>query len=596
MKQIYNILWDQFKHQFLRILIIFFLIVGTVIFDTISPVVYKLLIDNVFGGQPLVDVDNPLFGPFINPIINALFLHFHTPYELGTFIIVAYFIIDILLSLIDYTHLYTTQVVIQKAVYDLSKAAFRNLESYNIGFFRKIDLGDYIYRLANDVHAIGDMLSYIITITTSTLFLIFTTVVMFTISTKLTIISFMTLPFLAVTLVIFNRRVSRATTRSELANSTLYSFMQQVLNQLKTVQAYSQEQTMSVEFNRTEKESLNAQRHLQKINFSYDLVIGLAMAIIYSTIFFYGMKAVFAHELTAGWLIFFTYLMDNLTNPMISLADSIFDYKQSHIRLARLSEFFDEKSHIENKGTIEQIPNNAINFQNVTLVGEENFIILDNVSCHIPKNKITIIAGISGSGKTSFISLIPRLLDKPTSGQILLGNIDISLYPVNVLREKIAFVAQENSLFNHTIRNIITFGKPNASYEEIQQAAQLACAEEFILRRPEGYSYRVGEGGNYLSGGQRQRLMLARAFVKDAEIQIFDEPFSNLDQDTKRRVWHNIKNNSKNKTTIIVSNILDFISQADYIILLTNGKLKYEGTYKDLQNKSELVKLLLEDV
>jgi len=579
MKPVDVLLRHQFLKQFWTFMLIFFLIGLGVILEALLPFTYKMLIDNVLGKQPLI----------------LLHYSFSSPQALSVFVISVFFIINILMSLTDYAHLYTTRIVIQNDIYAFSRLVFLNLEAYDIGFFRKIDIGDYLYRLTSDVDSIGDLMVNLISIATSVLFLLISTIIMFLINVKLTLISFITLPFLLVSLIIFNKKALRTTKHSEFANSTLYTFMQQALKHLKNIQAYSQELLMSQEFNKKEKESLNAARKLEKVNYAYDLVVGVAIAIIYSTIFAYGVQDVFMGQLTIGFLVVFIYYLDNLTNPMISLANSIYDFKQAYTRISRLDEFFTTKSHLKDTGIITKIPHNNVKFNNVTLIGEENFVILNNISCDIPINKITIIAGISGSGKSSFISLIPRLIEKPTSGEILLGNIDITMYPLSVLRNNIAFVSQENELFNYSIQDIILFGKPDATYEEIKEASRLACADDFILQHPQGYKFKVGEGGNYLSGGQRQRLMLAQAFIKKADILIFDEPFSSLDQDTKKKVWNNIREFSKDKTTIIVSNVLDFISKADYLIILNNGNLEYQGEYGHLKNKEEFAKHLLDE-
>ena len=587
MKVVNDILFTLLKENFWKFFSIFALILIGVGLEAVSPFAYKILIDNVLGGKPL---ETEGF-PFVDTLLAA----FPTPEMLGGFVVILFFITNILLSIVDFIQAIVTKAVIQKGIYDFSKIAFRSLESFNIGFFRKIDIGDYIYRLSSDVYAIGELIEdAILPIITSSLFLIVTTVIMFFINVQLTLISFLTVPFLAAALYVFNKKIGRASLRSEIANSTVYSFMQQSLSQLKIIQAYSKEQFISQEFNRTESEALKAELRLFKVNFMYDLIVGLAIAIIYSTIFAYGITAVFSGELTAGLLIVFIYYLDNLTNPMISIADSAYSLKQSKVRIGRLSDFFKTETHLEDTGKVEEVKDTSITFENITLTGQENFSVLSNISFKIPANKITIIAGISGSGKTSLISLIPRLIEKPTTGRILLGGTDITQYTIKTLRDNVAYMAQETTLFNHTVHNIISFGKSNATYEEIQNAAKLACAEDFIVRHPQGYNFKVGEGGNYLSGGQRQRLMLARAFIKNANILILDEPFSNLDEETKRIVWKNIKTFGKGKTVIIVTNILDIMNEADYVILLNNGTLKYEGDFKHLQHKTNLASLLLE--
>jgi len=585
-----KILYKEIIKQIWKLLFILCLAFLAVGLEAVIPWSYKLLIDNVLGQEP---VDAP-------GILARILKYFQTPQALGVFVVLLFFVSNLLIGVIDYIRHNLTKKVITRVIYDFSISAFRNLESYSIGFFKGKEIGDYIYRLNYDVSAIGSLLEHaILPVVTSSLYILIATVIMFVISPKLSLISFLTVPFLAAIVFIFNKKIGRVTKHSETLNSTVFSFVQQTLTQLKVIQAYSQEQHMAEKFDRTLDQSLQTELQLNKVIFLLDLLIGIVIAVIYTTIFGYGINAVFSGEITTGLLIVFIFYLDNLTNPIIAIADAVSDFKESYVQVNRMSEFFKETSHINDSGKLTQIQDASIRFENITVNGKEEYPILDNISCTIPQGGIMIIAGLSGSGKSSLISLIMRLIENPSKGTMYLGNQKITDYSLKTLRENIAYVPQESTLFNDTIRNIIAFGKPDASFEEIEKAAKLACADEFIRKHPKGYDFRVGEEGNYLSGGQRQRLMLARAFLKNSKILIFDEPFSSLDEVTKHKVWDNIQEGSKGKTTIIVSNVLDVITTADSLIILNKGKITYSGKFTLLQitllqKRDELAKLILE--
>jgi len=200
---------------------------------------------------------------------------------------------------------------------------------------------------------------------------------------------------------------------------------------------------------------------------------------------------------------------------------------------------------------------------------------------------------VSGSGKTTIISLILRFIE-PRHGKIFIGGKDIRKYSIKALRDAVAYVPQEIVLFNESIERNIGFGSPAGSFHDIKKAAKLAVADHFIHRFPSGYNFKVGEEGMNLSGGQRQRLMLARALMKNkAKIAIFDEPLSSLDVKTRSTLMDNLESFAKGKTMVIVSNVLDMMKHADYVILVNQGRVIHAGDKKRLLSGSKLADLIL---
>ncbi|HWY78777.1 MAG TPA: ABC transporter ATP-binding protein [Candidatus Sulfotelmatobacter sp.] len=545
--------------------------------EALLPWPFKFLIDNVLGDQQL---DPHTFPDMLIP-------HFSNQETLGVFIVFLFFLISIFLSFSEYYQLISVKKAIRGIVLKFSQLAFRNLENLDMGFYREQEVGDYIYRLSYDVNALGDIIELgILPMITSFLFLLITTVILLTISIKLTLISLAVLPFLAGSLYIFNKRIVRITKRSEYWNSAVFSFIQQALTQLKVIQSFSQEQREANKFDHKMQIAQNTDLKLFHVNFLLSLLVGIIVAISYSFIIGIGIQYFYAGEITTGLLIVFIFYLDNLTNPILTIIYAWSDFKESRVKIYRMREFFNKHLQTSDTGKLKEVSETSIEFRNVSFQGEEGEKILDRISFQVKQNTLTVLVGVSGSGKTSLISLISRLISEPTSGEILIGGKNIKEYSIEVLRKSIAYVPQENVLFNDTIRNVISFGKFNATEEDIHKAAKLAVADEFIKEHPHGYNFHVGEEGNYLSGGQRQRLSIARAFIKDAKILIFDEPLSSLDIQTRAQVWKNIHTVSKNKTTIIVTNILDVITQADQVIVMSKGKIVEMGKYEELAKKS----------
>lgn len=584
MTTINTILKENIKPYTWRLIVVLVFMFFTAGFEALLPWPFKFLIDNVLGDEPLDHSSFP--GTFIP--------HFQSPELLGYFVVFLFFVFSLGVAFSEYYESILVKSVLKDIMLRFSEAAFRNLELFNIGIFRDQQVGDYIYRLSYDVSALGSLIeSGILPIITSGLYLLITTIILFTISVKLTLISLTVLPFLAAGLYFFNKRLVTVTKRSEYWNSALFSFVEQALNQLKIIQSFSQEKKEAYKFDQRMATSLNTELNMYHLDFLLSLLVAVIIAISYALIIGIGIKYFYEGELTTGLLVIFIFYLDNLTAPILNIIYAWSEVKETRVRVNRMGEFFNKHMHAVDSGKTTVLTEPSIEFRNVSLEVEGDVKILDNVSFKIEPNTLTVLVGVSGSGKTSLISLIPRFISEATKGEILIGGKNIKEYKIEALRQSISYVPQENSLFSDTIQNVIAFGKENATDDEIKEAARLAVADEFIHDHPHAYKFHVGEGGNYLSGGQRQRLSIARAFIKQAPIVIMDEPLSALDIQTRAAVWKNIHDYAKGKTAIIVTNILDVISQADLVIVMSKGKVVEVGKHEDLLKKSKYFHYIL---
>lgn len=381
-----------------------------------------------------------------------------------------------------------------------------------IGFYRKQEIGDYVYRMSYDVSALGDFIEDgILPLITSSLYLLVTLGVMFFISPMLTFLSLAALPVLTISLYYFNIYTTYATKRSETTNSSSFAFIEEALTHLRIIQAFSQQKKQSESFNKRTETTLNSDLVSYRLDFLLILLVGVIIAVSYSFVILYGIQEVFTGTLTTGLVVVFIFYLDNLTNPVINIIDAVTASRQAYLKMNRMNDFFSEKKHFEQGGKLTKIGDTTIRFENVTVLGEEGRPIVKDLSFEIEPKKMTVIFGLNGSGKTSVVNLILRFIEHPSSGRIYLGGIPLEEYDIEALRKEIAFVPQEISLFDDTIRNNIAFGSEHSSLDDIRQAAREADADGFIKNLPQGYNFRVGEAGNFLSGGQRQRIMLARA-------------------------------------------------------------------------------------
>ena len=281
-----------------------------------------------------------------------------------------------------------------------------------------------------------------------------------------------------------------------------------------------------------------------------------------------------------------------LTKSLIMVVTSYLVYEQlkvagSSVANLRIAEHSMDKANkidevpVMNEGTkTGAMTSSEIKFENVDFAYEKRKI-LDNVSFTIPANKMTAIVGPSGSGKTTLCSLIPRFWDCD-SGKVTIGGTDVKDYVLSDLMKNISMVFQNVYLFADTIENNIKFGKPDASHEEVVEAAKRACCHDFIVNLPDGYNTVIGEGGASLSGGEKQRISIARALIKNAEIVIFDEATANVDPENEDRLQTAIEELTRNKTVIMIAHRLKTVRNAEKILVLSNGKIVQEGKHDEL--------------
>ncbi len=575
---------EEIKRYFGRFVFVFLLILIGVGFEALSPLPLKILIDNVLGKEPF---DTNIF-------LGGLLTFFNSREAVGLFVVLIYCVSSIMTNVMDYSVSISIKRLGNDMMNGFGEKAFSNLEKLSLGYFQQQKIGDFIYRLGYDVDALGNLLQYgYVPFVTNILYVLSTIVIMFLINIPLALLALSMLPMMGLGLWIFNEKIGKATQKSENSNSALFSLIQQVLSQLKIVQAFNQEKNESDHFDEKQKTARWNEINMNGLGSMLDLVIGVLITIGYSVVMLAGIRAVNAGHLSTGLLVVFIFYLDNLAYPVIAVMNAFANMKEDHVKIARMEDFFNKKFQNHDRGTLKTFSDTSIVFDHVSVYGEENNPILENVSFTIPHNSKTVIVGVSGSGKTTLISLILRFLDAGR-GTIFLGGKDIRKYSLQSLREIIAYVPQEIVLFNESIMKNITFGNPAISFRDVEHASRLGVAEKFIKRLPSGYSFNVGPEGINLSGGQRQRIMIARALLhKKARITIFDEPISFLDIKTRAVITENLYNFSEGKTMIVVSNILDLLQHANNVIFINEGKILHAGDKKGLLDKGNLSHLIL---
>lgn len=363
-----------------------------------------------------------------------------------------------------------------------------------------------------------------------------------------------------------------------------FSEMGQSLSNISTVKDYAQEKKEFHIYSSLLKKyltsSMERMRFEMKRVFGRDVIINIGRTVTLAVAGYMVLGGI----LSAGSLILVYTLSEKAFLSVFRLGKIYTHVGDSIESIHRLSDLLDEEILIKNKENPKRIKHlqGRIEFRDVSFrYNDKSLWVLRDVSFNVEPRKVIALVGRSGGGKSSVIKLLMRQYDV-TKGNVLVDNIDVRDYHSEDFRKRVAIVSQNVEIFNRTIRENISFSKPNASFSEIVKAAKLAHANDFIKRLPDGYNTKVGKDGVKLSGGQKQRVSIARALLSDPDILVFDEATSSLDSESEKLIQEAIFSIAGKKTMIIIAHRLSTIEHADEIVVLGNGKILERGNYKEL--------------
>jgi ATP-binding cassette subfamily B protein len=484
-----------------------------------------------------------------------------------------------------YVQTYLVGWVGQRVLQDLRLQLFAHLQTLSVGFYSRRQAGVLVSRLSNDVEALDQLVSDgVVTLFGSSLTLIGTAVILFTLDVRLALITYIVFPVLGASSLAFRIISADAyrATREKVAQITAY--LQETLSGIRVVRSFAQEQRHIARFAELNEENRWANMKTVNLNAAYFPGVELLSALATAGILLYGGIQAIDGDITVGVLVAFLAALNNFFDPIQSLSQLYTTYQAGMAALDKIFELLDEEPDlVDAPGAIDlprirgEIVLDHVSFTYGTSGGDA----LTDVSLTVPPGQTVALVGATGAGKSTFAKLVARFYD-PTSGRILVDGHDLREVTARSLRSQMGIVPQEAFLFSGTIGENIGFGRPDATLDEIAAAAHAVGADDFIASFPEGYDTPVGERGVQLSAGQRQLVAFARALVADPRILVLDEATSNVDIHTEGRIEAGLRRLLAGRTAIVIAHRLSTIERAGQIVVLDLGRVVEQGTHDEL--------------
>ncbi|HVC91953.1 MAG TPA: ABC transporter ATP-binding protein [Acidobacteriaceae bacterium] len=472
--------------------------------------------------------------------------------------------------------------------YDIRNDLFQVLERQSPSYFQENRTGDIMARATNDLNAVRMLLGPAIMYSANTLlFTVGALVFMIRISPWLTLLAFVPLPAASILVQYFGRRIHERFERIQAMYSDISAQVQENVAGARLVRAFAQEDAEIRAFEQANAEYIRRALLLVRLMGmlwpTLEFMLGLSLVVVLLV----GGHEVISHRISVGAFVAFTTYMAMLTWPVIALGWVVNLVQRGTASVTRIHEILIAVPSISDATLPAAGPMTAeiigdIEFRNLSFTYDNGAApVLRNISLRIPAGSSFAIVGPTGSGKTTLVRLIPRLLEVER-GMLLLDGHSVMDYPLAMERRAIGFVPQETFLFSQSIRENIAFGAPGAPEEEILKAAGTAHIRDEILQFPKGFDTLVGERGITLSGGQKQRTAIARALVRDPRILILDDALSNVDTYTEERILSGLAEAMRGRTTIFISHRVSTVRHADQIAVLVNGSIVELGTHDEL--------------
>ncbi len=479
---------------------------------------------------------------------------------------------------------------------DIRNDLYEKSVSLPISYFSEKRKGDIISRISADVNEIqNSLLAILELLVREPLTIIFTIIVMFSISVKLTIFVFIFIPVSGIIISWIGKSLKKHSQRVQQENGVFLSILDETLNGLKVIKGFNGEQRFISTFKKSTSrlyKFANDLAHRQNLASPTSEFLGI---IVIAVILLYGGRMVLVdNTLTPDQFITYMALAYNILTPAKAISKASYKVKAGNASADRVLEVLQTESTIKDvsDATLKNKFTTSIDLHDISFKYEDN-LVLKNFSLNVPKGTSVALVGQSGSGKSTIANLVTRFYDV-NDGYIAIDGEDIRTVTKHSLRSLMGLVTQDSILFNDTVKNNILLGKESASDEDIINALKIANAWEFVKDLPKGIETNIGDAGGKLSGGQKQRLSIARAVLKNPPIMILDEATSALDTESERLVQDALEKMMEHRTSIIIAHRLSTIQNADKIVVMSKGEIAEQGTHTELLSKNGVYKKLVD--
>ena len=547
------------KKYRVRMIVVLILVFITALLVLINPQISGMIVDEVIEGQ-----------------------HYE---KLGILLLIMIGV-TLVRSLLRFTFLMCFESSSQGLVYDMREEAYRKLMKEDFNFFNKNRTGDLMSRQTGDMDAVRHMVSHVIYFSFENILVFLMALVMiFSVNVKMALCMLIVLPFtLAVTLS-QRRHIKPAFDRVRDCFSSLNAFAQETIAGNRVVKAFAKEDYELEKFDRENDGYRDAQLNAASIWMKYIPMFEILSQCLTIILMIMGGFMVIDGEMTIGNMVTVNGYLWMLNSPLRQAGWIINDLQRFLTAIEKIYKVYTtepdikQPEHVVEKRKLK----GSVTFDHVNYYTNDDTVLKD-ISFHVEPGQTVGIIGATGSGKSSLINLICRFYDV-NQGRVLVDDIDVRNLNLQTLRGNIGIAMQDVFLFSDTIEGNIAYGNPDCTFEQVQAAAKIANADEFIREMPEGYDTIIGERGVGLSGGQKQRISLARAILKDPSIIILDDTTSAIDMETESMIQNELKKISDERTVFIIAHRISSIIHADQILVLDNGRLVERGTHEQLLAK-----------
>ncbi len=532
------------------------------------PLLIKIVIDDIIGAEALSDAEK----------LRQLYMW------LGGTAIVFF----LLRPPIEYFRQYYAQYVSNKILYDIRGYLYSHLQRLSLRYYANTRAGEIISRVINDVEQTKNFVMIgLMNVWLDVATILIAIIIMLTMDVSLTIVALLAFPFYAFSVKYFFGRLRDLTRERSQALANVQSYLHERVQGMSIIKSFALEKHEQKIFNKTNDSFLEKAIDHTKWNAKAFAVVNTITDVAPLLVIGYAGYQVIQGNLTLGTMVAFIAYIERLYNPLRRLVNSSTTLVQSLASMDRVFEMVDEEYDVTDKPGARELGrvDGKLEFHNVAFhYNDGGSEVLSNLNFTVNPGETVAFVGMSGGGKSTIVSLIPRFYDV-TSGSIRMDGHDVKDVTTHSLRDQIGLVLQDSILFSESVKENILMGKPEATDEEVIAAAKAANAHDFIENLPEGYDTKVGERGVKLSGGQKQRIAISRVFLKDPAILILDEATSALDLESEALIQDSLERLAHDRTTLMVAHRLSTITHADQILVIDNGQLAEKGTHEELLKK-----------